>query len=64
MSHPNSTDELLNDKIPTPPPHYVTRSRREIDDWESDDWDNIWENPVPTTRFPSKFRSRTTRVRL
>lgn len=57
MSHPNQTDELLN-KIQTPPPRRLIRTRRELD-WDSDYWDNTWENPMPapspTATFPSKY---------
>ncbi|KAI6192299.1 MFS domain-containing protein [Aphelenchoides bicaudatus] len=58
ISHPNQTDELLSNQIRTPPPRHLSRTRRELD-WDSDNWDNTWENPMPapspTATFPSRY---------
>jgi hypothetical protein len=57
MSHPNQTDELLSNQIQTPPPRRVIRTKRDLD-WDSDYWDNTWENPMPAPSPTATFQSK------
>ncbi|CAD5229863.1 unnamed protein product [Bursaphelenchus okinawaensis] len=45
MSHPNNTDELLNNNIKVPPHH--GRGKREVDWKDLGELDDTWDEPVP-----------------